>query len=492
MTEKTKYRILEIIPASLVWTALILSIVLSFVKPIWVIYFIIIFDLYWFFRVLYFVFYVTLSYRRYKKHIVKDWMAEVKKIPEWDRLYHIVFLPTYNEPIEVLRTTFNGLVSNDYPLDKFIVVLAGEGRNLKHFQKVSRIIKNEYGDKFFKLLITVHPDNLPGEMKGKGANAHYAGHKSKELIDDLEIPYEDIIVSYFDSDTTVHKKYFSYLTYKYLTHPNPTKTSYQPVVLYNNNIWEAPAVMRVAAFGTVFWLLSELALPERLYTFSSHSMSYKALVDVNFWQKDIVTDDSRIFLQCFFRYHGEYTVTPMYIPVSMDTVMAGKYFRNFKNLYKQQRRWAWGIEHFPYMVTNFRKDKMISLKKKIKYLWNLTEGMFSWATAPLLIFILGRLPLYVVDNIEKTNVLVSNTPFILEILMQLAMIGILVSAILSLFLLPRKPKKDPWYKYLIMTLQWILLPVTLVIFGSFPAIEAQTRLMLGRYLGFWVTEKARK
>lgn len=468
---------------------------MSFVKPIWAIYFIIVFDLYWVFRVSYFIFHITFAWRRFHRDSKIDWAAKVREVPDWQKIYHLIFLPTYNESYEVLKTTFESLVNSTYPLDKMIVVLAGEERAQKHFEEVSEKIEKEYKHKFFKFVKTLHPDDVPGEMKAKGANAAYAARQVKELIDyEWKIPYDDIIVSYFDSDTVVHPKFFACLAYKYLTHPNPTRTSYQPAVLYSNNIWDAPAAMRVTAFGTVFWLLTDLSRPERLFTFSSHSMSWRALVDVDFWQHDIVTDDSRIFLQCFMKYNGDYTVTPIYIPVSMDTVLADKYWDNFKNLYKQQRRWAYGVEHFPYMVSNFhQKKKLIPLGKKIKYLFNMIEGMYSWVTAPILIFLLGRLPLWWVKyQPESNSVLVQNAPFVLEWLMTLATAGIVISAIFSLLLLPQRPKTHSRFKYIIMLCQWALVPITFIVFGSIPAAESQTRLMLGKYLGFFVTPKARK
>jgi len=493
---KTKYyRFLEMIPGTLIWVTFIGAIVLSFVKPIWAIYFIIVFDLYWLFRVTHFVFFVSLAWWNFRKDTQADWVAKVEKQPGWQDIYHLVFLPTYNEPYEVLKTTFDSLLQSTYPLDKLIVILAGEERAKDHFKKLAARVKKEYGDYFHKFVVTLHPDDIPGEIKAKGANAAYAGRQVKKLIDnEWKISYEKLVVSYFDCDTVVHPKYFACLTYKYLTVPDAQRTSFQPAVLYNNNIWDAPAAMRVTAFGTVFWLMTDLLRSERLFTFSSHSMSWQALVDVDFWQSDIVTDDSRIFLQCFMKYNGNYKVTPIYVPVSMDTVLADGYWQNFKNLYKQQRRWGYGVEHFPYMVWNFKhkKDKM-PFRRRVKYLFHITEGMYSWVTAPILIFILGRLPLWWVQyQPESASVLVQNAPFILEWLMTAAMVGIMVSAVLSILLLPKRPRSQPRYKYLIMFLQWILLPVTLVIFGSIPAAEAQTRLMFGKYLGFFVTPKARK
>jgi hypothetical protein len=486
-----KYRLLEIIPGLTVWLTLILIFVFSFIKPLLMVYFIIAFDFYWLMRIIYFISYLLYSWNRFRREKKINWFYKVKKEKKWENIYHLVFLPTYKDDVKILESTFQSLIKCDYPLDKFIILLAGEETDKDNFKNVSETIQKKYAKYFYKFIITVHPKNIPGEVAGKGSNINYAGHKIKKIIDELRIPYEDIIVSSFDIDTCVYSHYFSYLTYKYLTSPNPTRNSYQPLALYNNNIWESPSFTRVVANSTTFWLMTDLARPERLFTFSSHSMSFKALVDVDFWQNDIVTEDSRIFLQCFIHYDGDYAVTPMFVPVSMDTAYSGKLWGTIQNQYKQIRRWAWGVEHFPFMIWHFVKAKKIPWKKKFKYLWNISEGMYSWATVPFVIFILGRLPLMMASTEEKNSVVAQNAPYILEILMIVAMSGIFVSAIVNVFFLPGRPPKNQLYKIPVMVLQWFLLPITLIIFGSIPAIDAQTRLMFGKYLGFYTTKKVR-
>ncbi len=488
------YRVWEIIPGALVWLTLVLAVVLSFVSPLPVIYFIIVFDLFWLFRVCYFVFYVILSWRRYQRDIRVDWLAKASALPRFRSVYHLIVLPFSKEGPEIVLTSLKSLAEADFPVaERFIVVLSGEERFRENYEAAVAAVKRAgYDSRFFRFLPTLHPKDLPDEIPGKGSNANWAGHRAQELIDQLGFSYDDVIVSNFDIDTCAHPRYFACLTYKYLTNPRPTRSSYQPVALYNNNMWDSPAAIRVAAFGTTFWLLTELARPERLFTFASHSMSFRALVDVGFWQKDIVTEDSRIFLQCLLRYEGDYSVEPIYVPVSMDTVMADTRWQSLVNLYKQQRRWAWGVEHFPFLIDRLRRDKKFPLSKKIYHVWTLAEGMYSWATAPLLIFILGYLPLWLAPESLKSAALYQNTPHTLEALMTLSMLGVFVSAFLSFGLLPPRPAHKKRYETVIMLLQWVLVPVTFIVFGAIPAIDAQTRLMLGKYLGFNITQKSRK
>jgi len=484
---------MEMMPGLLVWATFIAAILVSIYRPLYAIYFIIIFDIYWFMRIGYLLIYLLISWIRFHRDAKINWLQKVKNLSEknWKEYEHLIFLPTYKEPYEVIEATFQNLLKTKYPTDKMTIVLAGEARDKKDFLKIAEIIQRKFGIYFNKLIITVHPQNLPDEVPGKGSNLNYAGYQVLKYIDEQGWDYARVIVSTFDVDTHVHPEYFSYLTYQYLTIENPTRHSYQPLAFYHNNIWESNFITRVVANSTTFWLLTDLARPERLFTFSSHSMSFKALVDIGFWQKDIVTEDSRIFLQCFIYYNGEYQVKPMYIPVSMNTVYVDKFWRSMINQYKQMRRWAWGVEHFPYMAWNFAKKKSIPFLKKLRYLWNQTEGVYSWATAPILIFLLGRLPLAMASKEEQATYIAQQAPYILEFLMSVAMVGLVVTAIFSTILLPPKPKKYHWAKYLIMVFQWIIFPISMILFGSIPAVDAQTRLMLGgRFrLGFWVTEK---
>jgi len=496
MKEANKVRILELIPGFLVWATFIGVIALSLGKPLWAIYFIIAFDVYWLLRITYMLIYLLASWWRFRRDAKIDWFNKVKSLSQnYQEYYHLIFLPTYREPYQIVEKPFKALCQSNYDLSKFIVVLAGEERDKENFLSIAEQIKEKFHDQFSHLVITIHPQNLADELPGKGSNINYAGHQAKNLIDQLGLDYSKVIVSSFDIDTCVHPQYFAYLTYKYLTHPNPTHASYQPIAIYNNNIWESNPIVRVVASSTTFWLFTDLSRPERLFTFSSHSMSFKALVDVGFWDKTIVTEDSRIFLQGLVYYDGDYQTVPMYIPVYMDTVDIGRFWRSLKNQYKQMRRWAWGVEHFPWMVRQFwfkgGQGRKVPFLKKMYYLWNQTEGVYSWATAPIIILIAGRLPLWLASTSDRATALFQNAPHILALLMRLSMGGLIVIAVLYTLMLPNKPKDYGWQHYLIMLLQWVLVPVTLILFGSIPAVDAQTRLAIGgRFrLGFWVTEK---
>jgi len=492
ISDYRRYRIYEMLPGISIWVTLLLPIFLSFTKPLIVIYLIIAFDIYWVIRVGYFSSYLILSWKRFHKSTKTNWMQKLKDdFLDWDKKKNVVFLPIYNESAEVVKTTLNAILESTYPAKKIYIVISGEERQLEHWSGVQEEIRKMYDGKFADLIFYTHPKDLEGEIPGKGSNIHYVEKEFKKYVDNRNWDYVDIIVSVFDIDTVVHPQYFSHLNFMYLSHPNPSHSSFQPVTLYNNNLWESPSLLRISALGTSFWMLFSLARLDNLVTFSSHSMSFKAIVDCGGHAKNIVSEDSRIFYQCWFHYNGDYEVTPLYIPVAMDTVRDSNIWKSLKNLYTQQRRWAWGSENIPYLLWQFRQNKNISKWKKFVILFHEWEGKWSWAVVAILITILGRLPLFVAGDGVRQSALFFNAPFILEILMILAMTGLFLSVVMTMLVLPRRPKIHPPHKYLYMVLQWILVPVSLIIFSAIPCIDAVTRLMFGKYLGFNVSAKKR-
>jgi hypothetical protein len=399
----------------------------------------------------------------------------------------------YKESYAVVRESFETLAKANYPLDKFIVVLALEERAGEVAAEVGREIRQEFGDKFFKFLVTVHPEGIEGELSGKGANSTWAGHEAKRLIDSIRIPYEDIIVSTFDVDTQIAPNYFSRLTYVYLTSPNRDHSSYQPIPLFVNNIFETTALARVVSFSSTFWHMMNQARPERLTTFSSHSMPFKALVDIGFWAVNHVSEDSLIFWQCYMHYNADWRVVPLYYPVSMDANVAPGFWQTMINVYKQNRRWSWGCENIPYMLYGFATHPKIPFRKKLYWSFNIIESFHSWSTNAIIIFALGWLPIALGGESFNTMLLAHRLPEITHLIMLLAMLGVVTSATVSAALLPPKPA---WFKtrhYLLYFAQWFLMPITLIIFGALPGLDSQTRLLLGGKfrLGFWVTPKDR-
>ena len=190
-------RISEIIPGAIIWLTLILGVSLSFVKPLWVIYFIILFDLFWVLRLIYFIFFLLISYKQYRKSTKTDWYAKLRALPGWEKHYHLIFLPTYGEPLDVLENTFTELTKINYPLDKLVVVLGGEARKHEDFGPKADVIKEKFGNTFYKLLITEH-ELADDEIPGKGSNLNFMGRQIKKWVDEKAIPYEDIIVSSFE------------------------------------------------------------------------------------------------------------------------------------------------------------------------------------------------------------------------------------------------------------------------------------------------------
>ncbi|NQT33342.1 MAG: hypothetical protein HQ594_06710 [Candidatus Omnitrophica bacterium] len=206
----------------------------------------------------------------------------------------------------------------------------------------------------------------------------------------------------------------------------------------------------------------------------------------------MISDDSAIFWKAFMHYNGDYRVVPMYTTLSMDAVVAENWRQTVINVYKQKRRWAWGVENFPIVMRGFLHDKKMPLFSKLKCGFKLFEGHIAWTTWAFLLTILGWLPAIFAGRVYSHSVFYYSVPRITGVIFNLATLSLVTSVVLSLCLLPKTRIKHPILKRIGFALQWLLVPFTFIFLSAIPALDAQTRLMLGKYMTFWVTDKGKK
>jgi len=534
MFSRSAQRFWEILPGLTTWSILILPVILSLFYPEGLAYFIIVFDVYWLTNALIFGGHLWSGFVHMKRAMKIDWLERLHKtddlqawsdelrsklmklrgfearkvheeweeveailrLPEtqkpWREVVHAVIYAIYKESYEVVAVSVQACLAANYPKDRIMLVLALEERAGEDAVKLANRIKEEYGDQFFDVLITVHPDGIVGEIKAKGANVYHAGQELKKYVDEHQMDYEDVMVSCFDADTLPSRQYFANLTYKYVINPERTYRSYQPIPLFNNNMWDVPMMNRLVAFGSSYWQIIESTRPYRLVNFSSQAMSLKTLVEIDFWDKSVVSEDSKQYYRAYYHYHGNHKVVPIFAPVSMDAVMGKNYWDTMKAQYIQKRRWAWGIEHFPYVMEKFfSKRGIMTFYERAIHPYRIYVGHVAWATSSLLIALGAWMPVWLNADF-RSSILAYHLPVLARDLLSITWVGIALQAIIAMQLLPPRPDHHGIGKNVEMILMWILMPISGILFGSLAAIDAETRLMFGRYLGFHVTAKERK
>ncbi|MES2014241.1 MAG: glycosyltransferase family 2 protein [Patescibacteria group bacterium] len=489
---RTIYRAFEILPGVLSFGTLFGLAALSFFAPTFAAYFTILFSGYWVFKTIFLSIHLWHNFKRLRHNMEVDWTARLSNLKYQDVL-HLVIFPFANEPYEVLAESISALERSRFPKEQIAVVIASEARGGAEAAATALRLLQEFKGRFADVIVTTHPSDMEGEIPGKGSNIAYAAKEAQARIVDVRgASYERTLVSAFDVDTVIYPDYFACLTWNFLTEDDPLHASFQPVPLYNNNIWNAPILSRVLAYSSTFWQMIQQEMPERLTTFSSHAVPLSALVEGGYWQKNVVSEDSRIFFNLFIHYDGNYRVVPLSYPVSMDANVSKSWLGTVGSLYKQHRRWSYGAENIAYMLFNFMHNPRIPFSKKWRLAFIQIEGFWSLATHPLILFAVGWLPLLIGGHQFNATVLSYNLPIVATWFLTLAMSGLVVSSVFFMYLVPERPHEYSWRRSVTMALQWLLVPFTMVIFSAIPGLDAQVRLFFAKYLGFWVTPKARR
>lgn len=518
-----RYRFFEMLPGLLTWSLLLLPFLFSFLTvrinnfdvPIALI-FIQAYLLLWFVKTLGLNVRAYQGYRTITQQMKLPWRQMIEEldsekvqqpskfIPTWHyeniaertaqlspitpgNILHALVIAAYNETREVLEPTIQSVIESDYDMKKVILVLAYEGRDGARSEQACLELVEKYGKTFKHAMAVKHP-LTEGEVRGKGGNITYAARKLTEYVEKQKIDPLEVIVTTLDSDNRPHKQYLAALTYLYSVTPEPRYVSYQPVPMYTNNIWDAPAPMRVIATGNSFWNIVLSMRPHMIRNFSSHAQSLASLIDTDYWSVRSIVEDGHQFWRTYFRYDGKHEVYPLYVPIYQDAVLSDSYRKTLKMQFVQLRRWAWGASDVAYVAEKgFFTPNRVPKFDLFTKLFRLLEGHVTWAVAPLLLAFSAFIPsIFHPDNFAAVQL-----PIIASRIQQIALGGIIITLFLSFKMLPPKPARYKHRRSLWMVVQWVLLPITTIGYNSFAALTSQTRLIFGRYLdSFDVTDKA--
>ena len=366
-------RVLEILPGGLSWVLITMPAWLSFFIPHIVAYFILAFMVYWFYKSATFAVCAIHAYLRICAHKEVDWLKEAKKQKGWDKIHHVVIIPNYKERLEKLRLTLAHLTGSDFPKEQISIVLAFEKREEKAAKEKARVLKAEFGNQFAHLWCTYHP-LLPNEVAGKASNESYAAKWVAKELKKLGMDFKKVTISTCDADTLWHPKYFSCLTYLFLTDPKRYFHFYYAPFLLYGNFWKLILPVRVQATLSNFVRISLLMQPHRLIPMSAYSTSLYLLDKIGYWDTDIIPEDWHIFLQAFF-YLGEQVKTvPIFLPTIGDASHSSTVWKTISSRYQQERRWAWGVTDVPYTIRQYFRHSEIPFWPKTKLLLTVLEN----------------------------------------------------------------------------------------------------------------------
>ncbi|OGG08124.1 hypothetical protein A3D05_05295 [Candidatus Gottesmanbacteria bacterium RIFCSPHIGHO2_02_FULL_40_24] len=481
------HRLFEISFPLLTWLTVTLPLWLSPFHPAVVAYFLLTFAVYFFYKSLTVTIYSTWSYLKLRKMSHINWSKLAKTEKDFKKLYHAVIITNYKENTEKVSLTLEKLALQDFPRKRMIIILAMEKREGEEAQKRANKLLTKFKSRFLEMGVTFHPVS-GNEVVGKASNSAWAAKFLSYRIRKLGIDPDFVTVTSCDADSLIPPKYFSYLSYLFLTDKDRYYHFYWAPVLLYSNFWEVPLPVRVQATISSIIRLSALAKPSSLIQISTYSLSLKMLQNIGYWDTNIIPEDWHIFLQAFFTYGDKVRTMPIYLIITRDAVNSYTFWSTMRSRYEQEKRWAWGITDIPYAIYKFFTTPHIPVLPKLFRLIYVMETHLFWPTSFFLLT-LGAYALQLINPAFNRTALGHNLPKLSGLILTMTTLFLLVLIVIDAKSRPKRPASISIAKTPLLLFQWILLPLVSFLLSSLPALEAHTRLLLGKRLEYKVTEK---
>ena len=400
---------------------------------------------------------------------------------------HVVLIPNYREPAEVLDRTLKSLAAQHRAAQRLIVVLAMEEREGGARAKAEEILAAREGA-FLATLVTVHPGRLPGEVPGKSSNQAWAAARAREFVEELGIDIDVTTVTSCDADSVFHPNYFAALACLFADDEDRFRRFWQAPLRYYNNLRDVPFPLRLDLVFLHSAHLAELALPYSSLPISTYSLSFRLAEEVEWWDPGVIAEDWHMFLRSFIAKHGRVRTVGIFLPTSSDIVSATTAPKALKARYTQVVRHAWGAEDVGYLLVELPKSGVSLPRRAFIFCYVLHDHVLR-----AIVFVMLLSGTVIGWQVGSTHdiILLWNwwqVGLLLRILYAAA--SSLFIATIAMEVYRRRDVEGSTLELVAETVgSWALLPLVGLFSGWVPALHAQTKLMLAMPLHYTVAPK---
>lgn len=482
-------RALEILPGAVSWSLILFPFWGSLIIPAAVAYYVLAFSVYWLYRSLSMAALAIVAHYKVLASQRHHWNDELQLLPDHEKMSHLIIIPTYMEPLSTLQRTLTHLSQQTFDKKRLYIMLSFEEREGQDAKDKAAALISEYGDIFGGLWTTMHPD-IEGEVKGKSSNTAWGAKELIQIVRSKKGFNPDFAtISSEDADALYDPQYFAALSVQFLNNKDRYYRIWQGSIRFYNNIWTVPAPVRVLASIFSVTQLFILMRRDRLVNFSTYTTSLKLAEEIGLWDVDVIPEDYRFFFKAYFATKGRVEVEPIFLPINADAAEAKGFWSTMYNQYEQVKRWAWGASDDAYIIKKYLTAPGVPFFDKTIRVLKVVEDHFLWPVNWFALTIGALLPPLLNQDFART-VLGKTLPQTTSAIMTLALVALLVIFVIDARNRPPRPdNKKGIFRVMLQPLEFVLLPVVGFFFSALPGIDAHTRLMLGKYIEYRVTEK---
>ena len=406
---------------------------------------------------------------------------------KFNDLRHVVIVPTYREPLNVLRKTLNTLVAQTCAKDKVIVVIATEKNDKEAIEKVEALIE-EYSKNLLGLFYTVHEKISPAETDGKSSNVAWCARCVQHtILEKWNYVPEQILVTVCDADTYFDEQFCECLSYTHAQNMEPYNCTYQSAENEFPNIWMVPTLVRVKAvvdsINMLGMLSSKYAVP---YPYVCYSQSLRTIMDVNGWDVDVVPDDFHHFMKCFFKKDGHFRLVPIFMLTGNNAQEHTNWFSAMRSRYRRAKRDAWGAIDLSYILSQwYQKRNVLDKHGAFMLFVDVIEHHVSWSSYFLTVMLGGMMSAWLNPELEtypfgigiRAMALIAFGPILFA-----TWAYIVCDFYVRMFLVQDRKyfeaNSAPLWWQITSQVQWLLMPLADFIFAAVAALDAQLHMAL--------------